>query len=265
MRTVACVVVLAGGSVALAGDPWADRVELYEAGSNPDAGYTNAAAALGGPSRMTGEADWISTVTPFNAPWLADQLVSIGAGGSLVLAFDEPVRNDAANPFGFDLLLFGNAFLEDASWPSGNATGAVFGAATHIDVSVNGEDWAAVSPGALGPVYPTLGYADLSGPYPLLPGEVPTDFTRPVDPSLDVTGMNWADIFAAYAGSGGGTGIDLGALGLDEVSYVRIWNPSGSPAVEIDAVADVSPVPAGGAAGVFAVAGLAAAQRRRRR
>lgn len=262
MRTVACVVVLAGGVAAHASDPWADRVVSYDQGANPDGGYTNPAAALGEPSRMTGEGEWIAPVTPFNPPWTGDQIVSIGAGGSLVLAFNEPVRNDAANPFGFDLLVFGNAFLEDPNW-DGNATGAIFGAAVNIEVSVDGKDWATVSPGALGPVYPTLGYADLDGPYPLKPGSILTDFTRPVDPSLDVTGMNWADIYAAYGASGGGTGIDIGALGLSEVSYIRIWNPTGRPAVEIDAVADVSPVPAPGAAATLVVAGLAAMRRRR--
>jgi hypothetical protein len=44
-----------------------------------------------------------------------------------------------------------------------------------------------------------------------------------------------------YNGSAGGTGFDIGALGLDWIQYVRIVDDANSSATtEIDAIADVS-------------------------
>jgi hypothetical protein len=61
----------------------------------------------------------------------------------------------------------------------------------------------------------------------------------------DVTGLIYGDILALYAGSGGGTGIDLATVGLAEVCCVRITNPGDpevTPGIEIDAFSDVAPV-----------------------
>ncbi len=77
---------------------------------------------------------------------------------------------------------------------------------------------------------------------------MPSDFTRPVDPTLttaDFTGLDNAAIVTLYEGSGGGAGIDIGSVGLAAVSYVRITNPGDpaeTPGCEIDAVVDVAPV-----------------------
>ena len=56
-------------------------------------------------------------------------------------------------------------------------------------------------------------------------GSVPSDFTKPVDPSFDVAGLNTAGVVAGYDGSGGGAGIDLASVGLSEISYVKVFNP----------------------------------------
>ena len=66
---------------------------------------------------------------------------------------------------------------------------------------------------------PAMGYVD-AGAFDDVPGLVPTDFTRPLDPSAvldDFAGMNMDDLRAFYDGSGGGTGIDVESLvGADD-------------------------------------------------
>ena len=91
---------------ALLTNPFADTVVSYDAGSGGADGYTDPTAALGEPTRFTGEGVWPSVVSQFNPPFMPSELVSIGIGGELVLSFDEPVVDDPANPFGIDLIVF---------------------------------------------------------------------------------------------------------------------------------------------------------------
>jgi hypothetical protein len=225
---------------------------------------------------MTGEVTpfgtFIGAVTPFNPAFGTNEIVSIGSGGELVVAFDEPVTDDPSNPFGLDLLIFGNAGFIDA-WFSNpdlspgtvTAGGDLFGRGrgSAVDVSADGETWFSLS-GAVDALYPTLGYSDLTDPYAVESGSVLTDFTRPVDPSLSVAGMSFSQLINAYNGSGGGTGFDISSTGLSSISYVRVRNISlVSAAFEVDAFADVSPVPSPAAASVLL--SLAILRRRRTR
>ena len=110
MRVIALTVVcLLSASSALASS-FASEVVSYSAGTNASAGYTDPSVALGSPGRATGTGAFDGALTPFNAPYQASDVVSIGAGGSLVVRFDHPVTDDASNPYGVDLLVFGNAF-----------------------------------------------------------------------------------------------------------------------------------------------------------
>ena len=72
----------------------------------------------------------------FDPPYLASQLVSIGAGGSLTVQFGRPVINHPDNRFGTDFVIFGNAgfvitnefSLETFDWIGTPATdGSLFG------------------------------------------------------------------------------------------------------------------------------------------
>lgn len=243
-RSFACA--LAAGVVAspASADPFASQVVSYTQGTGAAAGYTNPLTALGSPERYTGEGVFPSAVTPFNSAFGTDEIVSIGAGGQLTLAFSQPVTNDPNNPFGIDLLIFGNAYFVDQSYPNGVA-GPVTAEGGVVSVSADGTNWFEVTGVQADGAFPTLGYADLTDPYATMPGLVPTDFTRPVDPAFDPSGLSFGQIVAGYSGSGGGAGIDIGALGLSEISFVRIFNPLGSGVTpEIDAIADVSAVPA---------------------
>jgi hypothetical protein len=249
-------------SSAVASDPFATQMVAYAQGTNPAAGFVNPTAALGEPARMTGSVAFPSAVTPFNPPYLTSQIVSIGEGGSLTLGFDHPVTNDPLNPFGFDLLVFGNAFYHDPTF-SGVAAGVVSAGGGIVEVSDNLDTWIVVPGTAAESVFPTLGYSDLTNPYAESPGNVLSDFTRPVNPSFNAFGMNFAQIVAAYDGAGGGNGIDIGPTGLNSIRYIRITNPVGSGVtVEIDGVSDV-PAP-GTAALLCAWGGCAALSGRRR-
>lgn len=245
-------------------DPFADTVVDYQPGIGATPGFLNPLTALGSPERFTGEGSFPSAVTPFNSPFGTDEIVSIGEGGLLILAFDTPVTDDPANPFGIDLLVFGNAFFFDADFPNGVA-GGLASEGGLIEVSADGIIWFPINNVQADGLYPTLGYLDLDSPFTDIPGDVPSDFTLPVDPSFDPTGLAFADIVAGYNGSGGGAGVDISGTDLDAISFVRISNPVGSGFTpEIDAISDVSPIPAPAGVALALGAGAVAARRRRR-
>ncbi len=254
-------------SAVLAADPWADMVVSYSPGTDPAPGFTNADAALGEPTR-----DSIAfggfVISPFGGAADPSEVVSLGDGGELVVKFDEPVVDDPLNPFGIDLLVFGNSFLGLSSFNNDDtdlATGPTFGEGGVISVSANGTDYFVVDGIDADGRFPTNGYTDISIPFPT-DGNVPTDFTKPVDPSFDVTGLNTAGVIAGYDGSGGGAGIDLASVGLSEISYVKVVNPQGSGSTpEIDGFADVRAVPEPNTLALLCVSVLTSLKRQTRR
>ena len=133
---------IGGASAAAGDDPFADAWILYEEGANAQTGYTSPETALGPPERFTGKCfQFPGVVSAFNPAFCPDEIVSIGAGGTLVLRFDTPVTNDEANPFGIDLLIFGNTFFEDASYPQGIVNGVFGPEGGIVEVSPDGVDW----------------------------------------------------------------------------------------------------------------------------
>ncbi len=256
---VACLALACTSAVctspARAADPWADSIVSYTPGDGitndfySGTPYSDATTALGEPTRFTSPDNFGGVVTPLNSPFRSNEVVSIGRGGSLVVAFDEPVVDDPLNPFGIDLLVFGNAFFVGTFFNpdfSFNPAGAAEGVADEgglIEVSSDGVTFFAV-PGSADGLFPTNAYADIVDPFATTPGAVLADFTRPVDPSFDTNGKTFAEIVAGYAGSGGGLGVDIGPTGLSSISYVRLTNPTDAQLIpEIDALADVASIP----------------------
>ena len=227
----------------LQADDFATSVLSYASGTNPAGGFTNPLVALGAPARVTGAGIDPSAVTPFQPCFLASEIVSIGAGGSLTLGFDPPIQDDPNNPFGIDFLVFGNAFFTDAGYPSGTV-GALASDGGSIQVTGDGVNWFTI-PGAVADgLFPTMGFSD-GGPYANLPGSVPTSPHQPVDPAWtagDLVGRSYAELVEIYDGSAGGAGVDIAVAGLTEVIAVRIVVGPGPLAnVEIDAIARVIP------------------------
>lgn len=230
---------------AFAGDdPFADLVESYEPGTNPAGGYTTPETALGSPERFTGEGIFPGVVSAFNPPFGADEIVSIGAGGHIILQFNPPVHDDPNNLYGIDLLIFGNTSFIDVSFPDGVAGGLFGNDGGTVEVSADGERWFIIEKVQADGPLPTVGFVD-SGPFDGSPGTVLTDFTRPVDPALataDFLGLNNQQIIQLYRGSGGGVAIDIAQTGLLQISYVRIANPADAVEnIEVDAISDVAP------------------------
>jgi hypothetical protein len=245
MHRLAIVVLLAAlPSLARAQSPYASSVITYSPGSSPAGGFTIAASALGEPTRFTGGPFFPQAVTPFQPAFMTSELVSIGAGGELVVSFDHDVTDDPRNPFGVDLIVFGNAFFGDAAYPMGTPSG-LFAEGGQISVSHDGVTWVVVPGTDADGFAPTCGWLDAS-PYATVPGLEPTDFTRPIDPSITVAsmiGQEWSAVRAMYNGSGGGAGIDLAPLGLSSIRLVRVRVPAGAmQSAEIDGFSDVAPL-----------------------
>ena len=230
--------------VSILSSPWADAVISYDEGIGPAPGYTQATAAIGEPSRFTGVGIWPGVVSPFNAPWLADEIVSIGSGGHIVVSFDDPVQDDPNNPYGIDFIIFGNTGFIDGAWPGAIVSGVFSNDDGTIEVSADGKRWIEITTQFADGLWPTCGYSD-SQPYDTVEGQIPTNFTMPIDPRLDIDDIINIDheaLMMYYRTSGGGTGIDLAETRLAEISFVRISTPQNSKLTpEIDAIADVQP------------------------
>ena len=236
---------IAGASLHAGGPRCASAVVSYDAGIGAGASYRTPAVALGEPTRFTGAGVEPGAVTPFRPPFLPTEVVSVGRGGHLVLAFDEPILDDPRNPHGIDLIVYGNAFCSDLAYPGGVA-GWTYSEGGTIELSADGVSWSAVPGAEADGGLPTLAWID-AGPYATSPGTEPTAFDVPADPSVtpeSLLGLGWAEIVTAYAGAAGGTRIDLAAAGLAAARFVRVsvaadaaWIP------EIDAVVAVRPAP----------------------
>ncbi len=224
--------------------------------------------AIGRPTLMTtGDGFYIPPaqsvpVVPVYGPFRYFEVVSIGTGGRLTVKFNHPIANDRNNPYGIDFIIYGNAAQTIAGgqhWTNGNpeqttVTDSITDEPGIVSVSQDGATWYYFSNGP---------YADSFAPTAGLQWDDVNDVwaeeldpTRPVDPNITAASLNGktvAQIIELYDGSAGGTGFDIGSLGLDWIQYVRIEDKSGNSATtEIDAIADVSccgdykhPLPAG--------------------
>ncbi len=249
------------------GSPFA--TELVSSIGLPGTGlYNDPYAVLGAPSTNF-KSTWGGATTArvklveaaFNVGLNGEKLITtLNAGQEIVVKFDHQVANDPNNPYGIDFLVFGNAFyagkgsVSDATnMNTYTLTGGIFSEDVLVSVSQDGATWYDYSNGPSGDTaYPTNAYlwdaANASWTDTL------SNFTLPVDPSVTVSsGDTAAEIIAAYAGSGGGTGFDLDDLyalhgvQLPWIQYIKVAGISGYSGGEIDAFADVAAVPIPGA------------------
>jgi hypothetical protein len=212
---------------------FASGVVSYNPGTGFSPNFTNSNAALGAPASGIG-------ITPFAPPFSTGQLVSVGAGGSLTLQFNTPIFNNAANPYGIDMMIFGNSFfvVSSGSGSSAITSGAIFTStvSTRVEVSADGATWFTLDPNVapnVGTLFPTDGTGN-----PFVP-------VNPALTSADFNGLNLSGIRALYGGSAGGAGFDLSwardgdgnSVDLQSASFLRIDVLSGR--TQIDAISIV--------------------------
>ena len=282
MHTPACThakLFLLAGAVSVAApaaraDDFATRVIAY----NPAFGQFINDPAFNDPARALGPPVGGGTI---NAD--LSSLVSLGGfGGSITLAFDQPVEDHPDNPQGLDFIVFGNAFHfagdETRRWAEAALVEISY------DANTNGladDPWYTIPGSALaapitlplppafnGPVLENTtgtdqeqhwGYADLSPT--LLLGD--TDANNTVDdPAADphsfYTVPDSPMTVGVDPGSGGGDAFDI-AWAIDPVTgspanltafhFIRLTTAAdhktaifGENSAEIDAVADVRPI-----------------------
>src|SRR5690348_14699114 len=97
MKRQLLVLALASALLNAHSSEFADAVVSYDPGIGYVAGFTNAEASLGEPSRSNPFGD---PTDPFDPPYGKQQIVSIGAGGSLTVFFQTPILNHPNNVYG---------------------------------------------------------------------------------------------------------------------------------------------------------------------
>jgi hypothetical protein len=233
----ACVSFLLGITSGPAqATPFATDWLSYTPGSDTNPDFRDPNTALGKPALESGFGD----ITPFAGAFTGDLLVQVGSGGELVVGFDHAVMDDPLNPFGVDLLVFGNAFFFNPDFTGPTLALDIFADAGAISLSQDGATWLPVTGTTVDGLFPTQAYINSSGPY-ADDGTIEADFTRPVAPSADWMGKTFEEIVALYAGSGGGAGVDISEVGLPWIQFVKISVPADVVMlVEIDAFSDVA-------------------------
>jgi hypothetical protein len=234
MKNICLALALAGGVVVpqIGHAQYADAVISYTPGTGEGTSYENSTAALGAPALG-------GSVTPFEPPYQASQIVGIGAGGEITLQMSSPIVNNPADPYGINFNVFANQFFIEGSG------GVVSGLYDHpvsmtVKVSSDGSTWYTLNP-ALAPQANTL--------FPTAGSGNPQIAVNPSLTLANFTGQSLAGITSLYAGSAGGTGYDLSwaqdangnSVDLTSVNYVQFDVSSGF--FYLDAVSDVTPVP----------------------
>jgi hypothetical protein len=240
-------------------DPWADEIVEAHSAMLGNGLYDDPESALGPPATHYYDPLWrlrreVSLIAP--ASQLDDLhgrklLATIPSGQFIKLRFAEPIEDHPRNPFGIDLIVFGNSFFVGNGFAGPTTdldsfvlSGGLFAEPVTVAVSRTGLGDPAT--------HPDEWHVYAAGPFAdgLLPtnaflwdrtarqrGES-TDATIPPDPELvpsDFAGRSAAEAIEAYSCSAGGTGFDLAESGFDRVQYVYLTSAGG----EVDALADV--------------------------
>lgn len=266
--------------VAAAQSPYATTLVAHNGAFGGAALYNDPLAVLGEPTRVANNNDPVIGTAPYhikivepayNRDLNGNKIIttlsrkSNGGGydyGFITVKFDQPIVDDPTNPYGIDLNVFGNSFyigngfVSDSSDMRGyNLVGGLFAEPVVISVSPDNVNWYTYANGPYGDTaFPTQG-TQWSGEQYDATGNgwtsTPTDFTKPVNPTLDaVLGVMGqpipaADAIGMYLNSGGGTGIDLAPSGFSSIQYVRVEATAQFRDGEIDGFADVRPMTLG--------------------
>jgi hypothetical protein len=171
-------------------------------------------------------------ISPFNPPADADQLVTIGSGGSITMQFSQPVNVLSSSP---TLGIFTGIGFFDSQYPAGvNYTPAqTFDTQSAVvSVSQDGQNW--VSLGLQDFNIPENYYANAANPYQF-PAPDPAqlaDFGKAYTGTFDqFDGENFSQILSTLNGSAGGTWLNLAGTSLSEINYIQFSEPTGQAPV----------------------------------
>ena len=243
------------------GAVFADQAVGYAPGTAP-ANFQKSQGALG---PINGDTTF-GGLNPFNPAFSDNHSVIGGAGGSLTLRLSEPVATA-----GGSLGVFANNGLVDVSPDGSGRAGSppqTFSAPPRAVVSVS-SDGTVYVPLIAQPVTfdnPTNAYLDATIEEYFQPlGTQAADQGKPFFGRLsDFAGETYPQMRTRLAGSAGGTWLDLSAVPLGQVRFVKFDVPAGADyRMVLDSVSAV-PEPAGGAIVLIALAsGLLRRTRRR--
>lgn len=233
--------------------------------NNLDAGsalYGNPAAVLGRPTLRFLDGAATNRVSIIDDPYDkspagADIITEIKSGGQITVELGRKVYDNPNNPYGIDLIVYGNSFFEGLAGLSGAVSdaadlsvasltsSAVFGHATTVSVSPDGVNWYTYPNTPV--LFPDQAYRwddtnDSWTAEQLNP-------TKPLNPFIytnNFGGQSIAGALDQFAGAAGGTGYDLRESGFPWIQYVQI-QPGPGVATVIDAIAAVNPVVVGDA------------------
>lgn len=250
---------------------FATEVIFYDQGTGVSSDFIDGASfndpstALGAPTvDTTGDNYDIPTfmtvpVVSVYGAFRAFEVVTVGKRGELVVKFNHQVADDVNNPYGVDLIVYGNAQQNTGGgvWENGDPTvftinsSGVIEEPMVVSVSQDGSAWHVFDPNThpmADTFAPTLGRlfdpnnVDTSiGAWNQWWGE-PTDATYPLNPNMtssDLLGLTVAAAAELYGDAAGGTGFDLANLGLGWIQYVKFTGGQ-YQASEVDAIADVA-------------------------
>ena len=100
-----------------AGVSFAEKLVSYDPGTTPFPGFINPSVAIGAPENFTGDSGSSpGVVSPFNPPFLTNEVVSIGEGGHLTLQLGHYVIPQLDTP---EIGIFTNAGFADQNFPNG--------------------------------------------------------------------------------------------------------------------------------------------------
>ena len=222
--------------------------------------YTNPAAVLGRPALQFLDSGVPSRTTIINPPYDtapdgSDVITSISAGGQITVNMGRKVYDDPNNPYGVDLIVYGNSFFWDLNTSASiidetdlNATlfsgNAYYGHATTVSVSQDGTNWFTYTNTPA--LFPDNAYRwdDANDSWT----DEELNPTRPLNPFVytnEVTGLSVAGELDRFAGAAGGTGYDLAASGFPWIQFVRV-EPGPGVSTTIDAIAAANPPEVGG-------------------
>lgn len=283
---IVAVTAIASAAHATQSDPFADALVAWSGTLGPNPFWSDPSSLLGSPNTLDyddgtffeGPMRRIHLAWPAwrwgssdpadlgAIPPLAGRRqngVSLTAGASIVVAFDDPVENNppdgGRHHWGLDLIIHGNTFFQaDRTVTLGLGlddfviTGDVFTESVTVEVaqSADGPWFLAGVADTLWPTNPWLWDAEAA-----TWSAESADWTKPVDPGIDAAdaiGLTGAAAAAIYVGSAGGTAFDLDDLtdpaglpaSLPWITHVRLSDPLGNGG-EVCGLVDVSPGPGG--------------------